>query len=405
MFRIDQTGLSQGVINVSRTDGLSTGATITITYVGTGTFRPRLLWVPIGDTTAISSLAQSSPGVWTCAPTVNAYGTYRIEGIENEGKPNERRIVRLLRVRTPTGLAIPAFGERANFLATSVNASQTHIDQSEDNAVDYSSSELNAVPWTGSFRTWQEAMIAATNGQVGTLTVDAVMNALPSATTGGRVLPTSAYNLDGVIPVAGQRYLYPYGTVANGGGIWQHNGTILVRPSDEPGNVAGKTILVKKGERYRGALMACNPDVTAINAYEPVWRAAGRPLYYASQGTAASGSVIAWPSMLTFRLPIALNTISHVRIRGETRKLSSPPSPARVIETSAVYYGNNSDAVPASEPLRLTDPGELETESRFQILPLGNGQLRICILNDAAGGNNYMHEVQVFVESMFEVAL
>lgn len=161
MFRIDQTGLSTGTLNVSRTDGLPTGAEVTITYVGRGTFRPRLLWVPTGDTGSESTLAESTPGVWTFTPTANTYGTYRIEGIENEGKSSERRVRRLLRVRTPSGLIIPAFGERANSLATLVNSSASLIEESEDNAVDYSVAGLNDRAFAGTQRALEEAILAA----------------------------------------------------------------------------------------------------------------------------------------------------------------------------------------------------------------------------------------------------
>jgi len=148
MFKIDQDGRPAGQINRSRTDGSLTG-TVTLTYVGIGTFRPRFLWVPLGDTGGINTLHEDSPGVWKFTPTGYKPGTYRIEGIENEGKPSEKRLVRLFRIRTANGLIIPAYGERANLLANIQNATQTQIDESEDNALDYLDPALNQIPWAG----------------------------------------------------------------------------------------------------------------------------------------------------------------------------------------------------------------------------------------------------------------
>jgi hypothetical protein len=156
MFRIDQTGLATGVVDRSRTDGLLNGAQVTLTYFGTGTFRARFLWVPPGDTGSIATLAEATAGVWTFTPSAGFPGTYRIEGIENEGQPNELRRVRVFRVRTASGLIIPAPNETANHLANLANATATHIAQSEDNAVDYPTPALNDAPWTGWWRVFAE---------------------------------------------------------------------------------------------------------------------------------------------------------------------------------------------------------------------------------------------------------
>lgn len=156
MFIIDQVGLPAGVVDTSRTDGLDTGAEVTITYVGRGTFRPRLLWTPFGEVGAVASLAETSPGVWKFTPTANRPGTYRIEGIENENKSNERRKVRLLRVRMANGVALPAYGERSSELANLDNATSTQVSESEDNSTDYQGLQ-NTRPWAGWLRSWDEA--------------------------------------------------------------------------------------------------------------------------------------------------------------------------------------------------------------------------------------------------------
>lgn len=159
MFRISQTGLADGEIDKSRTDGLSNGATVSITYAGTGTFRAVLLWVPPSDTTAVLSLhyvTDSDPKVWEFNPTVGSYGSYRIRGIENEGKANEKSVTRIFGIRGPAGLLVPAFGESANLLANLTNASETSISQSENNADDYPLVPLNKLRWSGWWRSLYE---------------------------------------------------------------------------------------------------------------------------------------------------------------------------------------------------------------------------------------------------------
>jgi hypothetical protein len=156
MFILDQVGLPTGTFDRSRTDGLDNGDAINITYTGTGTFRPRLLWVPYGDTSAISSLVEIAPHLWACNPTAYCYGSYLIQGIENEGRPNERRVERIFGIRNRSGILIPAYGERANALANLESATATHVAQATNNATDYTRAALNALPWSGYLRFWQE---------------------------------------------------------------------------------------------------------------------------------------------------------------------------------------------------------------------------------------------------------
>jgi hypothetical protein len=166
MFTINQAGLPAGTDDLSRTDGLATGAAVTVTYVGSGTFRARLLWVPPGDTGSVASLTESTPGTWTFTPTASKPGSYRIQGIENEGKPNERRAERIFGVRTAAGLLIPAFGEGCNQLAHLENATATHVAQSTNNATDFADADLNDLPWAGWWRMWHE-LAAAWDGAQG----------------------------------------------------------------------------------------------------------------------------------------------------------------------------------------------------------------------------------------------
>ncbi len=135
-MKIDQAGLPAGAAGFARTDGLDTGALVTLTSTGAGsTHTFRLLWIPPTDTTAIGSLAQTGPTVWTFSPDVGAlaWGSYRIELIVDEGLPTESRQIRIFGVRTSSGLLIPAANEIADPNASLENVGATQIAASENN--------------------------------------------------------------------------------------------------------------------------------------------------------------------------------------------------------------------------------------------------------------------------------
>ena len=122
----DQTGLSAGVTDRARSDGLDTGATVTITVSPSGG-TVEFVDVPLGDTTAVSSLS-GGPTVWTFSPTASVYGTWLVQ--YTQGGATVRRS---FAVRTVNhGLRIPAFNEKASIIATIANGS-SHIADSDDN--------------------------------------------------------------------------------------------------------------------------------------------------------------------------------------------------------------------------------------------------------------------------------
>ncbi len=135
IMKIDQVGLSAGINDRARTDGLASGALVTLTSTGGGTTAKfRLLWVPPTDTTAVSSLVPVSVTTWTFSPTPAAYGSYRIELIVDEGLPTEERSIRTFAIRTPNlGLVIPSLNEIASPSASLVNSGNDQIDASESN--------------------------------------------------------------------------------------------------------------------------------------------------------------------------------------------------------------------------------------------------------------------------------
>lgn len=160
LIKIDQSGLSAGQVGKSRTDGKLDGSLVTLTDSSAGaTTQFRLLDVPVGDTTAVSTLAVTgNPKVWTFQPTANKPGTYYIERITDLGLPSEQRERRVFRVRTSGGLIIPAFNEDADETASLLNQ---NVADSVDNATDYTSdTALNTRAYTGWFRALHEIVMA-----------------------------------------------------------------------------------------------------------------------------------------------------------------------------------------------------------------------------------------------------
>jgi hypothetical protein len=133
IIKIDQSGRPAGVAGQSRSDGLSTGAVVTLTSVTPGTTNAwQLLWTPDEDTTAAPSLVAS--GVTsTFTPSTAVYGTYRIQLTVDATLPTESISVRTFAVLTPgRGLRIPALNERASADATLVNGA-SYVVESETN--------------------------------------------------------------------------------------------------------------------------------------------------------------------------------------------------------------------------------------------------------------------------------
>lgn len=154
-IKIDQAGLTTGVAGQARTDGLATGALVTLEDVsGTGSSTFHLLWGPPEDTTAEASLAATvDPDVWTFSPMAAAYGSYLIE-LREDGVPIERRV---FGIRTPANhLLIPALNERASRHANWTNDGPAAIELSEQNANDFPLSILNSFRYAGWWRSLYE---------------------------------------------------------------------------------------------------------------------------------------------------------------------------------------------------------------------------------------------------------
>lgn len=129
-MQLDQVGLPAGTPGFARSDGLDTGAVVTVTDTrsGGGTTAVQLLYVPktpydvADDTTAVASLIVT-PGnqrEFTFAPTAGARGSYRIllvRILADGTRTEERRIFAVL----GAGVRRPAPGERAAANVTLLN--------------------------------------------------------------------------------------------------------------------------------------------------------------------------------------------------------------------------------------------------------------------------------------------
>ncbi len=142
---LNQTGLSAGTIDRSRSDGLSTGALIQITSSISSSVT--MLWRPDRDTTSVLSAIDSTH--WELTPPANAYGSYLFNDPASDSK-------RVFTIRTPNrGIRIPALNEGANVSGSLLNNSAPYIFESDFNEVS-SSGPFTAGNYGGWYSAWRE---------------------------------------------------------------------------------------------------------------------------------------------------------------------------------------------------------------------------------------------------------
>jgi hypothetical protein len=190
-LKISQAGLSAGVAGRARTDGLATGALVTLENVGPGGVTSfHLLWGPPDDTTAAASLAVTgNPNIWTFTPTVGCHDTYLIE-LREDGVPIERRIFGIRTVNNH--LLIPAFNEGASRHATWENDGADQVALSDNNAVDFTDPLLNALNYAGYWRSLRELYKVVEAGTGGLADHGVPFVKLPSAAAAPSVVGASA---------------------------------------------------------------------------------------------------------------------------------------------------------------------------------------------------------------------
>lgn len=235
---IDQAGLPAGLSGFARTDGLATGAVVTLSNAtpgATNTFR--LLWVPPGDTSAVSTLAAVSPPagpVWTFTPTALQYGTYLVELVVDAGLPTEARSRKAFVIRTPArGLIIPALNEIADPSASLLSSGSLQIEAADQNEA---FSPFIGGSYAGWWRSYAELVAEVESGSLGSLAGD--VTGAPGANTVS-LLQTVPLNLAGI--TTGDVLTYNgtdiVGAPGGGGGGFELSG---------PGNVSVSTIGVEQ---------------------------------------------------------------------------------------------------------------------------------------------------------------
>lgn len=200
---IDQAGIPAGTPDRARTDGLATGALVTLSSVGGGiTHKFQFLSVPTADGTAIASLiATGVPSVWTFSPDVGTPGNYRIELITDEGLPSEDRSIRVFGIRTAAlGLVIASWNEVADPGANLLQAGAQQVDRSENNEPNVTFPAGSPEGW---WPAWEEALLALDALVIGAVSLQTAYNGgatITQTVAGGVVLIQNvADNLDAMV--------------------------------------------------------------------------------------------------------------------------------------------------------------------------------------------------------------
>lgn len=124
-IRFDQVGLSAGVAGVARTDGLDTGAKVTVTNAGGLPCRCEFWWKPPDDSSAV--LAQVNDTTWEFTPQAGRYGEYIVRMIEAEGLLNESEDIKVFGIRLPvSGLLVTGLNSRGE---PSVNLASSALEK------------------------------------------------------------------------------------------------------------------------------------------------------------------------------------------------------------------------------------------------------------------------------------
>lgn len=225
----DQVGLPAGT-GGARTDGLDTGAKVTVRNASGKPCVVQLLWVPPEDTNAVASLTQTAGDTWTFDPLALCRGSYRVRLIEDYGLSTQTTTEKIFGIRLPgTGVLIPALnegGDRSVSLASTpdqVNAAIAITDNDEP---------IAGLRWLGWWRAIRDLMLA-----------------FEAVVSGSAYLTMASLRLDA--PVNNKRVVsLSYSTpLDQGGGSWlgvtgaapgtyTHNGGTVVVPSGGNGSAA-----------------------------------------------------------------------------------------------------------------------------------------------------------------------
>lgn len=149
----DQIGLPAGVPGEARSDGLSNGATVTVTNGSGQPCRCEFWWKPPDDTVAV--LAQLSDVQWEFDPQPSRYGEYVVRMIEAEGTAQETEDIKAFGIRySVSGLLLPALNSRGD---PNVNLSSTTAEKVAAAVASFQNESLPDAP-TINYANWWQSM-------------------------------------------------------------------------------------------------------------------------------------------------------------------------------------------------------------------------------------------------------
>lgn len=149
----DQVGIPAGVAGQARTDGLDTGAVVTVTNASGQACRCEFWWKPPDDATA--ALVQNLPNQWEFTPTASNHGEYIVRMIEAEGTANETEDIKVFGIRLPnSGLLITGLNSRGD---TAINLSSTAAEKTAAAIISFNNEPLTEDP-TITWSNWWGAM-------------------------------------------------------------------------------------------------------------------------------------------------------------------------------------------------------------------------------------------------------
>lgn len=197
----DQIGLPAGISGRARSDGLDTGATVTITNASGQPCRCEFWWIPPDDT--VAALSQNSAIQWEFDPEAARYGEYIVRMIEAEGTASETEDIKSFGVRLPSsGLLITGFNSKGDF---DVNLASSGADKVQAALIAFQNEPLpdngliDYVNWWQSQRELYQLIESLALG-TGVTSLVATAQGLVSSTT---ITPTVSATGDVIIDLPG----------------------------------------------------------------------------------------------------------------------------------------------------------------------------------------------------------
>lgn len=401
-IKFDQAGLSAGVSGYSRTDGLATGAQVTITRDSPDTGMVRLVMTPAGDTTAYASWQQTSSTTWTFMPTAGVYGSYHAEEITLPGTTREIRQRRIFGIRLPRSrLLIPALNERADMRANMVDVSASITSASDNNATDFLlNADLSALNYGGWWRSMVELYRVAENSCF-LRPAKAVLTETPTAYGISTLSLPTAEQCDGVTIAQGDRVVALRPVLLNG--VWysvfRHAGAYLAGDIPESRmQVDGAKMDVLAGNVYAGKTLRYSTARQLLCGSAHWWYPDGAPMYHVCKHLSPAGGSATWVNLITTQMAVHSTAVHKVTVKAAA-KLASWTEP-RIYSAYAEYIGDgNADTILFGSPPSLAAPGETDVSARMRILKVQAG-ISVDALQDDSTGSSCDYHVNVDFETV-----